>query len=259
MENLGIFFNKIYNQDVFEFLDKMPNSFFDLAIVDPPYNLKKADWDSFKDEDSFFDFTFKWIDKMLPKLKSTASFYIFNTPYNNAVIISYLRQKEVFYKNSITWYKKDGFSASKRKYNNNQESILFYTMSNKDYYFDSDSIRVPYLSTERMKHAAQKGILKNGKRWFPNEKGKLCTDVWEITSERHKRKVNGKVQKLKHPTPKPTEMIERMIKASSKKGDVLLDLFSGTGTTSLCAQNLERNFIGCEINIEYLDKSLVII
>ena len=63
----------------------------------------------------------------------------------------------------------------------------------------------------------KKGILKNGKRWFPNPKGKACGEVWHITSERHKSKSNGKVQKMEHLTPKPSDLIERIIKASSRE------------------------------------------
>ena len=118
---------------------------------------------------------------------------------------------------------------------------------------------MPYDSTQRIAHAAKKGILKNGKRWYPNSKGKLCPDVWEIASERHRHKINGKLVKLSHPTPKPRAMIERMIQASSKEGDLVLDLFAGTGMTSLCARDLGRNFIGCEKNSEYVDKSLDIV
>ena len=106
--------------------------------------------------------------------------------------------------------------------------------------------------------ARKNGILKNGKRWYPNAKGKLCPDVWEIASQRHKQKIKGKTQKLSHPTIKPREMIERMIKASSKKGDIVLDLFSGSGMTSLVARDLGRHFIGCESNKDYVDSSLSI-
>ena len=132
-------------------------------------------------------------------------------------------------------------------------------MDSKKYYFDSEAVRVPYDSTQRIAHAAKKGILKNGKRWYPNAKGKLCPDVWEIASERHRHKINGKLVKLSHPTPKPRAMIERMIQASSKEGDLVLDLFAGTAMTSLCARDLGRNFIGCEKNSEYVDKSLDIV
>ena len=242
----------------FNFLKSLANSSIDLAIIDPPYNLKVATWDSFKSEKDFLNFSFAWIDLLLPKLKENASFYIFNTPKNCALFLNHLQGK-AHLQNWITWYKKDGFSASKRRFNNSQESILFYTMNHKKYHFDSEAVRIPYESTQRIAHAAKKGILKNGKRWYPNENGKLCPDVWEISSERHKRKLNGKTQRLNHPTPKPRVMIERMIKASSKEGDLVLDLFAGTGMSSLVARDLKRKFIGCEANLEYVDSDLTIL
>ncbi|MGI0439516.1 DNA-methyltransferase [Helicobacter himalayensis] len=257
MKATALQLNTIYIQDCFSFLQSLENESIDLAIIDPPYNLKVADWDSFKSEQEFLDFSFAWIDLMLQKMKKSGSFYIFNTPYHCALFLHYLQGKAVF-QNFITWYKKDGLSYTKKKFVNNQESILFYTMDSKDYYFDYDSVRIPYESTQRIAHAREKGILKNGKRWYPNKKGKLCPDVWEIVSQRHKQKLNGKTQKLNHPTPKPKEMIERMIKASSKEGDLVLDLFAGSGTTSKVAKEFGRNYIGCELNSGYLDSSLEI-
>lgn len=254
--------NKIYICDVFRFLESLQDNSIDLAIIDLPYNLNvdksKNAWDTFKTQKEFLDFSFAWIDLMLLKIKKTGSFYIFNTPFNNALFLNHLQSKNVVFQNWITWYKKDGFSANKRRFNTNQESILFYTMQTRGYYFDADSIRVPYESVQRINHAKQKGILKNGKRWYPNAKGKLCPDVWEISSERHKRKIDGKTQKLNYPTIKPKIMLERMIKASSKEGDLVLDCFSGSGSVSLVAHKLGREFIGCEIHTEYLDSSLEI-
>lgn len=245
--------NNVYEMDIFDFLELVDDKSIDLAIIDPPYNMNKDKWDSFKNEKAYFDFTFKWIDIMLKKIKDNGSFYLFNNPYNSAIILNYLNTKNVYFKNWITWYKKDGFSASKKRFNNNQETILFYTMNKNDYIFNADDIRTPYLSTNRISIAKEKGILKNGKRWFPNEKGKLCTDVWEITSQRHVEKKHGKITKQIHPTIKPVEMIDRMILASSNKDDLILDLFSGTGTTSYCAKKNARNFIGCEKNNEYIE------
>ena len=244
--------NKIYHTDVIKFLQNLNNNIIDLAIVDPPYNLKKNEWDTFENEKIYFDFTENWLNALIPKLKSNASIYIFNTAYNSALILNYLKDSVLKFRNWITWYKKDGFSSTKKKYVNTQETILFYTKSD-NYTFNFEDIRQPYLSTERIANAAKKGILKNGKRWFPNEKGKLCNDVWEITSQRHKQKVNGKVQALSHPTVKPYEMIERIIKASSNESDLILDLFSGSGMTSIVSKNLGRHFIGCEINEEYIN------
>lgn len=242
--------DSVYGIDCFEFLKKLDDEIIDLAIVDPPYNMKKTDWDVFRNVDEYLKFTFNWIDLLIPKLKPTASLYIFNTPFNNSYILRYLINKKLHFKNWITWYKKDGFSASKRRFVNNQETILLFTVS-EDYTFNYNDIRIPYLSKARIKYASKKGILKNGKRWFPNEKGRLCPDVWEFSSERHKVKINGKTPKLPHPTSKPLDLIKRIVAASSNKGDLVLDLFSGMGTTALACKLEKRHFIGCENNYSY--------
>ncbi|WP_267523863.1 DNA-methyltransferase [Campylobacter sp. MG1] len=241
-------YNEIYNLDVFDFLKFIENNSVDLAIIDPPYNLKIADWDTFLTLDDFLKFSYKWIDEVLLKLKPNGSFYIFNTPFNNALFLNYLQNKSCYFKNWITWHKKDGFANAKKKYNNASESILFYTMHDKKYTFNADSIRVEYESKERIEHALKKGILKNGKRWYPNPNGKLCTEVWGITSQKHKEKINGKTQKQKHPTIKPYEMIKRMVLASSNEHDVVLDLFAGSGIGLKVCQDLNRLYLGTDIN-----------
>lgn len=243
--------NKIYLSDCFEFLNKVDDDSIDLAVIDPPYNFAKDTWDKFQSEEQFFEFTYGWIDKLLPKLKDSGSIYIFNSPHHCAYIAKYLDEKGMIFRNWITWDKRDGFSATKTKFNPTQETILFYSKSN-DYVFNADAVRIPYESTQRMTHAAKAGILKNGKRWYPNPLGKLCNDVWHIVSERHKLKENGKVMKLGHLTPKPLEIIERIILASSKKGDLVLDCFMGSGTTAVAAIKNERNFIGCDSSPVYV-------
>jgi len=243
--------NKIYNLDCLDFLKKIGDNVVDLAVIDPPYNLSKAKWDTFKDEKDFFDFTFKWIDTLIPKLKDNGSLYVFNTPYNSAFILSYLMKKGLVFQNWITWDKRDGLGGAKTKFSNGQETILFFT-KNKDHTFNYEEVRVPYESTDRIEHARTKGILKDGKRWFPNPNGRLCGEVWHITSERHKNKVNGKTSKMSHITPKPTELIERIIKASSDMGDVVLDCFVGSGTTAFVAKKMRRNFICSDNNKNYV-------
>ncbi|MGI9229673.1 MAG: DNA methyltransferase, partial [Gammaproteobacteria bacterium] len=69
--------NKMRKMDCFNFLKKIDDGCVDLAVIDPPYNLKKADWDTFKSEKVFLDFTYSWIDALLPKLKENGSLYIF--------------------------------------------------------------------------------------------------------------------------------------------------------------------------------------
>lgn len=242
--------NKVYLEDVFDFLSNIENNSIDLAVIDPPYNQNIDKWDTFKTQDKYFEFTYKWLDMTIEKLRDTGSLYLFNNPYNSAFITTYLVNKGMKFRNWIIWYKKDGFSPSKKKFVNNQEVILFFTKSDS-YIFNSEDVRTPYLSKDRIAAASQKGILKNGKRWYPNQNGKLCTDIWEFPSVRLSNKVNGKTVKTLHPTPKPEALIERIILASSNKNDVVLDLFSGSGTTSYISKKLERKFIGCENNKTY--------
>jgi site-specific DNA-methyltransferase (adenine-specific) len=124
--------------------------------------MKKTKWDIFKSHKDFLYFTFKWIDALIPTLKETGSLYIFNTPFNCAYILQFLVDKGLIFQNWVTWDKRDGLGTSKTKYSNGQESILFFTKSEK-HIFNYDEIRVPYESTERIEHASKKGILKNGK------------------------------------------------------------------------------------------------
>ncbi len=243
--------NEIYHMDCFDLLRLLDDSSIDLALLDPPYNMKKADWDNFKSESDFFEFTFSWIDALLPKVKDNGSIYVFNTPYNSAFILQHLVSKGLHFQNWITWDKRDGMGGAKRRFNNGQETILFFSKGG-NHTFNYDDVRVPYESVARIEHAKKKGILKNGKRWYPNPNGRLCGEVWHITSERHKNKVNGKVQKMRHVTPKPLELVERIIRASSNEGDLVLDFFVGSGTTAVASKRLGRNYICSDKCKEYV-------
>ena len=237
--------------DCLDFLAGIASESVDLAVVDPPYNMSKAEWDRFSSTQAFLDFTFAWLDALVPVLKPDASLYVFNTPYHAAYILAHLVETGLKYQNWITWDKRDGIGGATRRYNRRQETILFFTKSNQ-HTFNHNDIRIPYESTERIAHARSKGILKNGKRWFPNPNGKLLGDVWHITSERHKTKKGGKTQTQEHATPKPLDMMERIIAASSDEGDLVLDCFAGTGTTAVAALKLGRSFIGCDSEPEYV-------
>lgn len=243
--------NTILHLDCFELLAKLEDGIVDLAILDPPYNLKKADWDTFKTDADFFDFTFSWINELIPKLKRNGSLYIFNTPYNCAFILQHLVAHGLHFQNWITWDKRDGMGGARRRFSNGQETILFFTKGKK-HTFNFDDVRVPYESVTRIKHAEKKGIIKNGKRWYPNPNGRLCGEVWHFTSARHKNKVNGKVKRMGHATPKPLDLIERIVRASSNEGELVLDCFAGTGTTAVGAKRLGREFICSDSSEEYV-------
>ena len=146
---------KVRHMDCLNFLDTVPDLSIDLAVIDPPYNLKVDTWDEFESHDHFLEFTFGWLDALLPKIKQTGSLYVFNTAFNSAFILGYLHEKKMLFQNWITWDKRDGFSVSKKKYVNGQETVLFFTKG-KNYTFNCEEIRIPYESTERIKPCSEK-------------------------------------------------------------------------------------------------------
>ena len=244
--------DKIQVGDYTKILKVIPDYSVDLICVDPPYNMSKAEWDTFSSEKEFLAFTYKWISDVEKKLKPGGSFYIFNTPKNSAYILTYLESIGYTFQNWITWNKKDGFSSTKKKFLPEQESIIYVTKPGGKVTFNADQVRVPYDSTERINAAKTKGILKNGKRWYPNQSGRLCPDVWTFTSDRHVNKENGRVKAALHPTVKPLALLERIILASSNVGDVVLDIFAGSGTTLVAAKRHNRRFIGIDSNADFV-------
>ncbi len=244
--------DQIYTADCFVFIEALKDLSVDLVVVDPPYNMHKAEWDTFQSHEDFLNFTYKWIDAIIPKIKSNGSIYIFNTPYNSAYILQHLVSRGLFFRNWITWDKRDGLGAAKTKFSNGQETILFFSRS-KDNVFNYNDVRVPYESTERIRAAEKRGILKNGKRWFPNPLGKYCGEVWHDSSVRHTNKINGKVVKQPHLTPKPMTMLERIILASSNPHDLVVDFFVGSGTTAIAAKKLNRHFICADANATFVE------
>ena len=155
--------NKIIVSDCFDFMRSTKNESVDLAVLDPPYNMSKGEWDTFKSERDFFDFTFSWIDALLPKIKQGGSLYIFNTPYNCAFILQHLIQQNLEFQNWISWDKRDGIASTKRKFIPNQETILYFSKGTPKT-FNADQVRIEYDSPERIAHAIKKGYCK---KWTP--------------------------------------------------------------------------------------------
>jgi site-specific DNA-methyltransferase (cytosine-N4-specific) len=245
--------NEVVHRDAITFLKSLPRHTVDMICVDPPYNLGKGPWDSFPSRESFLTFTRSWLAHALPVLVPGGSLYVFNTPENAAHILVYCQTFGLEFRNWITWDKRDGFVSTKSRFVPAQETILYFVKPGAPPTFNSDAVRHPYDSQQRIAAAAKKGIIKNGKRWFPNPAGKLCTDVWHIVSERHRTKVNGKTQRTPHPTQKPLELIERIILASTNPNDLVLDFFAGSGTTAVAAIDLGRRFLGCDSDAKYVE------
>ncbi len=218
--------------DALELLKTLNDCSVDLIIADPPYNLGKDygnDSDS-KDFDDYLDFSRAWLKEAHRALKPTGSIYVFM----GVRYISYLygvleRELGMSFNSWITWYYTQGIGKTKG-FSPRHDDILFFNKGKK-FKFNLDPIRVP------QKFYRQRN----------NMRGANPGDVWEF-SHIHYCQDN----RLNHPTQKPEGLIERMVLASSDDGDLVVDPFSGSGTTLRVCQQLGRNGVGFELNPDYV-------
>lgn len=237
--------NTVYNEDCIAGLDRIPDKSIDLILTDPPYNLGK-DYgnksDQMKPED-YLAWSAAWIEKAVPKLKDGGSLYVFLTWRYSPEIFCILKKRMVMI-NEIIWDRRvPSMGGSTRSYSSVHDTIGFFVNS-KDYYFDLDAIRIPY--DEVTKKARSRRAFE-GAKWL--ELGCNPKDVWSVP-----RIHSQSPEREAHPTQKPMQIVERMIKASCPPGGIVLDLFMGSGTTAAAAKTTGRNYLGFELNSEYCRK-----
>lgn len=216
-----------------EKMKKIKSSSIDLIIADPPYNLGKnyGNGSDSKDFEDYISFTKNWTKEATRVLKPTGSIYVFM----GFRFISYLYQileknNSLKFINWICWHYTQGIGKTKG-FSPRHDDILLFSKSN-NYTFNLDSIRVP-----------QKYYRSRN-----NMRGANPGDVWEF-SHIHYCQDN----RQDHPTQKPEGLIERMVLASSNENDLVLDPFSGSGTTLRVCQQLNRRCIGIELNEDYVE------
>ena len=238
--------------DCCDFLKQIPDGSIQLICVDPPYNLELAGWDIY---DNYIEWAAQWLDEAYRVLSDSGSMVIFGGIQFRDVksgdlidIIQYVRHKTKFKLiNTIIWYYKNGMSAH-RYFANRHEEVILLTKTN-NYYFDLDSVRVPY-TEEQLKLA-----LKD-KRLNPENtrKGKNPTNVWEIG------RLNGNSkERVGHPTQKPVEVIDRFIKSLPYPGSVVLDFFAGSGTVGRVCIKEGRHCLMCDsdpTSVDFFNKHL---
>jgi site-specific DNA-methyltransferase (adenine-specific) len=204
----------------------------DLVVADPPYNLSK-DYGNNHDIQGFDEyilFSRDWLRQANRILKPTGTLYVFM----GFRFISYLydildRELQMFFNSWIVWHYTQGMGKTKG-FSPRHDDILMFTKS-ADFKFNLDNIRVP------QKYYRERN----------NMRGANPGDVWEFS---HVHYCNGNRQN--HPTQKPEGVIERMVLASSDEKDLVVDPFSGSGTTLRVCQQLGRRAIGVEINPDYV-------
>jgi site-specific DNA-methyltransferase (adenine-specific) len=238
--------NQTINQDLFELLDKLPSGFVDLLFIDPPYNLTKsfgvADFKSRSIQD-YCTWLESWLPQLLKTLKPTASVYLCGD-WRSAAALHLIAEKYLIVRNCITWEREKGRGA-KANWKNCAENIWFCTVSDS-YTFNLDAVKL-----KRRVIAPYTDVMGNPKDWEKNSDGNyrlthpsnLWTDItipfWSMP------------ENTEHPTQKPEKLLAKVILASSNPGDVVLDPFLGSGTTSVVAKKTGRNYVGIEIDPTY--------
>ncbi len=228
--------------DALQGMAALPDHSIDLIIADPPYGLGK-DYGNDSDRmpaNAFLAWMENWLLIALPKLKDTGSLYIFATWRYSPEIFVFLKQRMIML-NEIIWDRKvPSMGGSTRKYSSVHDTIGFFAKS-PGYYFDLDAIRIPY--DAETKKARSRSIFV-GKKWL--EVGYNPKDVWSVS-----RLHRIHAEREDHPTQKPLEIIERMVKASCPPDGIVLDPFAGSGTTvEACIRN-HRHYIAYELNATY--------
>ncbi|MDP3842471.1 MAG: site-specific DNA-methyltransferase [Oxalobacteraceae bacterium] len=234
--------NLIHCEDALAGLARIPDDSIDLIVADPPYGLGK-DYGNDSDKmeaDAYLRWTEQWIDAALPKLKASGSLYIFLTWRYSPEIFVMLKQRMTML-NEIIWDRRvPSMGGSIRSFSSVHDTIGFFARQ-KGYYFDLDAVRIPY--DAETKKARSRSIFV-GAKWL--ELGYNPKDVWSV-SRLHREHP----ERAEHPTQKPLEIVERIVRASCPPGGVVLDPFMGSGTTAVAAQRCGRDFVGFELNPAY--------
>ena len=228
---MGTELNKVYCMDNLELLKQMDDNSVDLIYCDILYNTGRK----FKDYDDNLGTPQQAMEWYRPRLiemkrvlKDTGSIYL-QCDYR---LIHYLKiEMDNIFKvenfiNEIIW--KYGLGGSgKKSFSKKHDNILFYSKS-KDYIFN---IQYEDATSNKLKGCKKKMI-----------------DVWDIANINNMAK-----ERIGYDTQKPKELLQRIIKASSNKNDVIADFFVGSGTSLVVAKELGRNYIGCDINQRAID------
>lgn len=223
---------------------EIPDGSVDLLFADPPYNIGK-NFNGLKDKwpspESYLEWCYTWLDLCVQKLKPNGSFYVMTSTQFMPYFDIFLSKKLSILSRIIWSYDSSGVQA-KKYYGSMYEPILFCVKSEQEYTFNTDDIMVEAPTGAKRKLIDYRKPIPQ-----PYNTKKVPGNVWNFARVRYRME-----EYEEHPSQKPIALLERIIRASSKAGDVVLDPFSGTFTTSYVSKSLGRKSIGIEINEEYV-------
>ncbi len=239
--------HKIVHGDALKALQDIADSSIDLIFADPPYNIGK-DFDGLKEkwsENEFLEWCYEWIDECYRVLKPSGTFYLMNSTENMPYLDIWCRKK-FSVKSRIVWTYDSSSVQAKTYFGSMYEPILMLTKDPKNYSFNYEDVLI------EAKTGAKRQLIdyrKNPPQ--PYNTQKVPGNVWVFSRVRFKME-----EYENHPTQKPEALLERIIRASSNEGDIVLDPFAGSFTTCAVARRLERRSIGIEINEDYVKMGL---
>jgi site-specific DNA-methyltransferase (adenine-specific) len=239
----------LYEGDSISWLGLLEEQSVDLIFADPPYNLNKAEWDNFESQEHYIQWSLQWIEQAARVLKPTGSMYICGF---SEILADIKHPASKFFKSCrwLVWHYKNKANLG-NGWGRSHESIIHFHKSAKTQ-LNVDSIRIPYgahtlkYPSHPQAESSQYGKGKKRENWLPNPRGAKPKDVFDIPTT-----CNGMEEKTPHPTQKPEELLRKFVLASSQTGDMVLDPFSGSGTTLVVAEQLGRKWLGCDLNSQY--------
>lgn len=250
----------LYCGDNLRVMESLPEAFVDLCYIDPPFFSSRnyeVLWGETAERRMFED---RWkgglqvyLDWMAPRirqihrlLKPTGSFYL-HCDWHAGHYLKVLCDDIFGYRNfvnEVVWYYK-GAGVSKRYWARRHDTIFWYARG-KEWYFDADPVRMPYAETTQERFSHHIGNVRGGRDFGTqtlNPKGKHPDDVLQVPIEAPSSK-----KRVGYPTQKPEALLHKLIISSAKPGDMVFDPFCGCGTTLAVAQQLGRQWCGCDVS-----------
>src|SRR4051794_7236191 len=245
--------DKILTGDCLKHLAALPAGCVDLAFADPPFNIG-YEYDVYHDRqsrDDYLAWTKAWLQAVQRVLKPAGSLYVAIGDEYAAEVKVRLDELGLVMRNWIIWHYTFGVHCT-RKFNRSHAHIFYYVNDERRFTFNADCVRVP--SARQTTYADRRA----------NPAGKVPDDTWVLRPQEEERcfqpdgdtwyvaRVCGTFkERTGHPCQMPEAVLERIIRASSNQGDLVLDPFAGSGTTVAVARKLGRRYLGIELSSEY--------